>query len=152
MGVEAVRDFDAVYAASWSSIARFAHLVVGSREIGEELAQDAFLGLLRHFDRVDAPVAYLRRSVVNSATSHRGRAARERATAAAAVREHVDPPELDETRALLARLPPRQRAVLVLRFYEDLPEADIAALLGCRPGTVKSLCSRGLDRVRKDLT
>ena len=79
----AVRDFDAVYAASWASIARFAHLVVGSREVGEELAQDAFLGLLRHFYRVDAPVAYLRRSVVNSASSHRGRAARERVTAAA---------------------------------------------------------------------
>lgn len=146
-----VRDFDAVYAASWGSIARFAHLVVGSREVGEELAQDAFLGLLRHFDRVDAPVAYLRRSVVNAATSHRRRAMRER-SATAAVREHVDPPELDETRALLARLPPRQRAVLVLRFYEDLPEADIAAVLGCRPGTVKSLCSRGLGRLRKDLT
>jgi len=144
--------FDTVFVALWPSIARFAHLVVGSREVGEELTQEAFLGLLRHFDSVDSPAAYLRRSVVNRAGRHRTRVLRERVLLAAA-REPVQlPPDLDETWALLARLPARQRAVLVLRFYDDLPEAEIARVLGCRPGTVKSLSSRGLTRLRKDLT
>jgi DNA-directed RNA polymerase specialized sigma24 family protein len=60
-------------------------------------------------------------------------------------------PELDETWALLRALPERQRMALVLRFYEDLSEAEIARLLGCRPGTVKSLIHRGLAKVRKDI-
>jgi RNA polymerase sigma factor (sigma-70 family) len=60
----------------------------------------------------------------------------------------VEPP-VDELRDALASLPMRQRAVLVLRFYEDMSEADIAATLGCRPGTVKSLSSRGLAALRQ---
>lgn len=147
-----ISDFDAVYAALWAPLTRFAHLVVGSRAVGEELAPEAFVGLLRHFDGVENPQAYLRRSIVNRASRHRGRALRERALLAAA-REPVQlAPEFDEAWALLTRLPPRQRAVLVLRFYDDLSEAEIARILGCRPGTVKSLSSRGLDRLRKDLS
>ena len=60
-------------------------------------------------------------------------------------------PELDETWDVLRRLPPRQRAAVVLRFYEDLSEAAIAELLGCRPGTVKSLIHRGLAKVEEAL-
>jgi DNA-directed RNA polymerase specialized sigma24 family protein len=60
-------------------------------------------------------------------------------------------PELDETWALLRALPERQRMAVVLRFYEDLPEAEIARLLGCRPGTVKSLIHRGLAKVREEV-
>ncbi len=144
--------FDAVYAALWTPIARFAHLVTGSKSVGEDLAQEAFLGLYKHFDRVEHPQAYLRRSIVNAATKYRRRALREAGTLTEA-REPVQlPPEVDHGWALIARLPPRQRAVLVLRFYNDLPEAEIAQLLGCRPGTVKSLCARALDRLRKDLS
>ena len=59
------------------------------------------------------------------------------------------PAEADELFDALAALPSRQRAALVLRFYEDLSEADIAVALGCRPGTVKSLLHRGLAELRK---
>jgi RNA polymerase sigma factor (sigma-70 family) len=62
----------------------------------------------------------------------------------------VGQPELDETWDVLRRLPERQRVALVLRFYEDLPEAEIAQVLGCPRGTVKSLIHRGLARVRKE--
>jgi RNA polymerase sigma factor (sigma-70 family) len=62
------------------------------------------------------------------------------------------PPEIDKTWAAVCRLPARQRAVIVLRFYQDLPETEIAALVGCRPGTVKSRLSRGLAALRKELS
>ncbi len=144
--------FDAVYAALWPSVMRFAQLQTGSLAVGEELAQEAFLGLYRHFDRVDTPQAYLRRSVVNASVRVHGRAAKERRLQARAREEISLPPEVDEMWELLTRLPPRQRAVLVLRFYEDRPEAEIADLLGCRPGTVKSLAARGLTRLRRELS
>lgn len=145
--------FDELYAASWAPLVRLGQLVAGSRAVGEELAQEAFIGLLRHAGRVDQPAAYLRRSVVNAAVRSRQRTQREREHHAAQppVPSQL-PPELDETWRHLARLPARQRAVLVLRYYEDLSEADIATVLGCRPGTVKSLAARGLQRLRKDLS
>jgi DNA-directed RNA polymerase specialized sigma24 family protein len=59
--------------------------------------------------------------------------------------------DIDETWGVLRKLPFRQRAALMLRYYEDLPEADIARLLGCRPGTVKSALHRGLATLRKEL-
>lgn len=145
--------FDELYAASWAPLVRLGQLVAGSRAVGEELAQDAFIGLLRHAGRVEQPAAYLRRSVVNAAVRSRRRTQREREHLAARPPESTQlPPEVDETWRHLARLPPRQRAVLVLRYYEDLSEADIATVLGCRPGTVKSLAARGLQRLRKDLS
>jgi RNA polymerase sigma factor (sigma-70 family) len=61
-------------------------------------------------------------------------------------------PELDETWLAIGRLPFRQRAVLALRYYADLREREIATLLGCRIGTVKSAHARALERLRKDLS
>lgn len=144
--------FDDVYGALWPVIVRFAQLQCGSFAVGEELAQDAFIGLYRHFARVDSPQAYLRRSVINADSRRRGRAARERVALSGVRDEVTPPPELDGMWQLLTRLPARQRAVLVLRFYEDRPEAEIAVLLGCRPGTVKSLAARGLARLRRELS
>ena len=66
--------------------------------------------------------------------------------------EGTDLGERDRTFAALRRLPPRQRAVIVLRYYEDLSEADIAAVLGCSTGTVKSQASRALKLLRTHLT
>ncbi len=74
-----------------------------------------------------------------------------------AERVRLDPPvplgepELDETWAIVRRLPPRYRTALALRFYEDLSEREIAEMMGVRPGTVKSLIHRGLARLRKEL-
>lgn len=139
------------YQTLWPGLVRLGHLLIGSRALGEESAQEAFLGLLRRGPEVDNPAAYLRRSVVNNAVSTSRRAERERRFVAA-LREGLQaPPELDTTWQVLVTLPARQRAVLVLRYYEDLPEADIAEVLGCRPGTVKSLASRGLTRLKMEL-
>ncbi len=127
---------------------RLATLLVDSQDTAEEVVQDCFVRLYPRFDRIDDPAAYLRRSVVNACRSAGRRRTLERALL------RTDRPasvELgaDEILDALAGLPARQRAALVLRYYDDLPEADIAVVLGCRPGTVKSLISRGLARLRK---
>lgn len=139
------------YEALWPGLVRLGHLLTGSRALGEESAQEAFLGLLRRGPGVENPAAYLRLSVVNHAVSTSQRAERERHYIAG-LREDLQPPlELDTTWQVLVTLPARQRAVLVLRYYEDLPEDAIAEVLGCRPGTVKSLASRGLTLLKMEL-
>jgi RNA polymerase sigma factor (sigma-70 family) len=148
--------FDDVYRRNREPLLRLARLLTASETVAEDVVHDAFVGLARHIDRVDNPDGYLRTSVVNlTRTVHRrnGRE-RDKRMRVEASRHHevvTHQPELDETWDLLRRLPDRQRAALVLRFYEDLSEAEIARLLRCRPGTVKSLIHRGLARVRKDM-
>jgi RNA polymerase sigma-70 factor (sigma-E family) len=141
----------AVYSADFERLVRLAYLLTGSRAIAEDLVQDSFLRLHDRWDEVRAPSAYLRTVVVNACRGHHRRARRESAAFADLVRDGVQP----ETPVLLdalARLPYRQRAALVLRFYEDRPEAEIAALLGCRPATVRSHVHRGLAALRKVIT
>lgn len=138
--------------SEWPRLVKLGRLLTGSAELGEDLAQDAILGLLRK-PHVREPRAYLRRSLVNAAINAGRRRAREWAHLST-IREApaAEPPGTDDLWPLVIGLPARQRAVLVLRFYEDLSEAQIARLLDCRPGTVKSLCSRALDRLRQELS
>jgi RNA polymerase sigma factor (sigma-70 family) len=114
--------------------------------------QDAFVRLHGRWRRVDNPGGYLRTSVVNGCRDVRRRLVRYRAREPRlAVRaETYDAP--DELSDALTALPVRQRAVLVLRFYGGMSEAEIAATLGIRPGTVKSSLHRGLERLRRELT
>ena len=133
---------------------RLAHLLTGSRELAEDVVHDAFVACAPRWSSLEAPDAYLRTAVTNQARSALRRSGRDRAKAdrlGRSVALSVGLPELDETWALLRALPERQRMAVVLRFYEDLPEAEIARLLGCRPGTVKSLIHRGLAKVRKEV-
>ncbi|MHB1535220.1 MAG: RNA polymerase sigma factor [Acidimicrobiales bacterium] len=142
---------DEMYERVWPDLVRLAHLLTGSIAHGEDLAQEAFIGLLRNAP-VRAPEAYLRRSVVNLAINSGRRAHRERSYVASGFAEQVvEAPINDELWPLLGRLPARQRAVLVLRYYLDLSEAEIARTLGCRPGTVKAHASKALARLRKEL-
>ena len=145
---------DEAYRRLWPALVRLAFLLTGSAGGAEDVVHDAVVAASRHWDRVDNPDGYLRRAVVNRARSTHRRAGREeRAVARLAVRPVPDAlaPEVDETWAVLRDLPERQRHALVLRFYEDLPDADIARLLGCRPATVRSLVHRGLANVKEAL-
>jgi RNA polymerase sigma factor (sigma-70 family) len=149
-----VESFEGVYRRNRAPLLRLARLLTGSETLAEDVVHDAFVGLSRNWGHVANPAGYLRTSVVNlSRTVHRrtsrDREKRERAARLGGQRLVTNQPDLDETWAVLCRLPDRQRAALVLRFYEDLPEAEIARLLGCRPGTVKSLLHRGLAKVRE---
>jgi RNA polymerase sigma-70 factor (sigma-E family) len=137
---------------------RTAVLLTGSREAGEDLLQTAIERLLRRWHRFDGdPEGYLRRTLCNLAIDGGRRTVRWRSREGllrtAVVRQAPDAAsEVDLRDALvrlLRQLPPRQRAVLVLRFWEQLTDAETAAVLGCAEGTVKSAGSRGLARMRE---
>jgi RNA polymerase sigma-70 factor (sigma-E family) len=138
----------ALHRERYAAMVRLATLLVDSQEIAEEVVQDCFVRLHPRFDRIDDPVAYLRRSVVNACRSAGRRRTLERSHLRAD-RPAFAELGVDEILDALAGLPARQRAALVLRYYEDRSEAEIAEALGCRPGTVKSLISRGLARLRE---
>ena len=137
----------------YSSLLRTAYLLTGSREAAADLVQTALLKMMRRWKRVDDPLPYVRRIMVNERTRlwHRI-GSREVLTAILPERRSPDTEERvaarDELLRALNRLPPRMRAVLVLRYWEDMSEVDTAALLGCSVGSVKSQASRGLDRLR----
>ena len=133
-----------------------AKLLTGSQEAAEDLLQAALERLIRHWSRIEGdPEGYLRRTPYNlAADGWRRRRTRiaglRRLDAAARSGSAADQTEIVDLRdALIRQLPPRQRAVLVLRYWEGLTEAEAAALLGCSPGTIKSATSRGLARLRQ---
>jgi RNA polymerase sigma-70 factor (sigma-E family) len=139
---------------------RLAYLMTGDREVAEDIVQDAFVklgGRLAHLRDPNAFEPYLRRTVVNLSRSYFRHRQVERSylTREQAVRPAAPAAGSFEDRELLwaamGRLSDRQRAAIVLRFYEDLSEADVAEILRCRPGTVKSLVSRGLDVMRQEI-
>lgn len=128
-----------------------ARLLAGELAVAEEIVQDAYVQLYRTWSSVQYPLTYLRIAVVNGCRSHGRRRAVERRHRSPA----REPVVLDTTaiaiRDALEVLTPRQRAAVVLRYFEDLPERDIADAIGCRPGTVKSLLSRSIAKLRRSL-
>jgi RNA polymerase sigma factor (sigma-70 family) len=144
--------FDDVYAAELRPIVRVAALLVGSRDVAEELAHDAFVRLFEHFDEVDNPAGFLRTVVVRLClTWQRRRRTEQRLIEQVGVDRPSGIPEVDETWAALRRLDPDRRVVLVLRYYEHLPHGEIAELLGCPTSTVRSRTRRALKDLRKEL-
>jgi RNA polymerase sigma-70 factor (sigma-E family) len=150
---------DAAYVAfveiAWQRHLRLALLLTGDRWQAEELLQDSLVKVYERWGRLsrtDDLHAYLRRMLVNNHTS--GWRRRRRESLVAEVPDHAGPgggtsPDADVVRAALGSLPPRQRAVVVLRHYEVLPEREIAEVLGCSVGTVKSQHSRALEKLRR---
>ncbi len=139
-----------LYARAFAPMVRLARLLVGSPEVAADVVQDAFVHVHRRWSSVRLPDAYLRQAVVNGCRAHHRRRALERRTAPLLMPEATS---LDARELLDAveKLRYRERAALVLRFYEDLPDAEIAALLGCRVGTVASLVHRALARLRSEI-
>ena len=127
--------------------------VLGDREAAADVAQEVALQAVTRRaalrDR-DAFEGWVHRIAVRAALREAGRHRRRRAAeeARAALRPDAADPALDETLTLLDGLPARQRAALTLRYVHDLPDDAIARALRCRPGTVRSLLSRGRDAVR----
>ncbi len=135
-----------------------AYLLTGDRALAQDLMQEAFVRIARRFVHIRDPESfgpYLRRSIVNLANSHfRRRALERRHAASSAVPDRSDAADVGDRltlRAAILRLPVRQRIALVLRFYEDLPERDIADLMGCGTGAVKQLVYRAMGTLRQEL-
>lgn len=152
--------FGAYVAARQRSLLRTAVLLTGDQHAAEDLVQSALASLYLSWDRVrrqDALDAYVRRIMVNQHTSWWRRAWRRRELSVDEVQDVPAPRpeaadelvERDAVWRVVRRLPPRQRAAIVLRFYEDLTEAQTAEVLGCSVGAVKSQTSRALATLRQ---
>src|SRR5262245_5970041 len=137
---------------------RLAYFLTGDRDAAQDLLQDAFVRVCARMrlHAVDDLDAYLRRTMVNLFTSalrrrkvERAWLAKERATATPAT-AGFDPAERDEMWRALQRLPIRQRAAVVLRFYEDLSEHEAAHVLGCSTRALNSLVTRALQTLRAE--
>ena len=152
--------FDEFVAARWSALLHVARLLTGGdRQRAEDLVQEALVKLWFAWPRVaeQAPEAYVRQVLVRMAA----RSARRRWWGERPVGELPDRPgpgdvssavaERSRLEAALALLPPRQRAAVVLRYYQDLPEGQVAATLGCPVGTARSHAARGVARLRQIL-
>jgi RNA polymerase sigma-70 factor (sigma-E family) len=152
---EAPAAFDDFVRARHTELLRFAHVLCGDAHLAADLVQDALVSAgtaWRRIRRHDDPEGYIRRSIVNRYLN-RWRALR-REQLVANVPEGTQSqaePVGDDLWRLLASLPRQQRAVLVLRFYEDLTEAQVAGVLGCSVGTVKSTGARALAKLRARL-
>jgi RNA polymerase sigma factor (sigma-70 family) len=140
--------FVQLYRESFAPMVRLAVALTGSNLSAEDLVHDAFVRVHARWRHVERPEAYLRRAVVNACRSAGRRTKRERAT------RHIQlittsSPGPDELFDALGSLPYRQRAALVLQFYEGLSQSETAEVLGCREGTVASLVHRGLVQLRR---
>ncbi|MEU6557228.1 SigE family RNA polymerase sigma factor [Streptomyces sp. NPDC046915] len=156
MDAEAEERFREFVANRSSALLKTAVLLTGGdRHAGEDLLQNALVKAAGRWQRIDEPEAYVRQILYRQQISRWRLKWRRREVSVA------EPPETSATqdasnaaelrlvlRAALSRLTDRQRTVLVLRYFEDLPEADVAALLGCSVGTVRSTTHRSLARLR----
>ena len=138
-----------LYRREYPAMVRLAHLITGSNEAAEDVVQDSFVRVFRSWERAHQPGAYLRMIVVNRCRSWHRRNRMERERMPRPRPEAVDAIDTGSRELLdaLAHLGVRQRTAIVLRFYLDMSEADIASAMGCRPGTVKSLVHRGLRQL-----
>lgn len=153
-------DFDEYVANARQPLLRLAYLLTADAHHAEDLVQAALLQAFRHWRRVNRashPDAYVRRMLVNSfLDGRRRRSANEAPTVTGeipdlSVADHSGAhAERTAMWAALAELPRAQRAVLVLRFYEDRDDAAIAELMGCSQSTVRSNAARGLAALRRE--
>lgn len=153
-------EFEEYVRARGAALVRFARLLTGDRRLAEDLTQEVLARAYvrwRHIVRTDAPDEYLRRCVINARASWwRRRSNRERPVDVVTRHEAYESVEGPETRAAerdalwrqITRLPRRQRAVVVLRYYEDLDDARIAKILNCSAVTVRTHAMRALNTLR----
>jgi RNA polymerase sigma-70 factor (sigma-E family) len=149
-----------LYEQTAVSLIRLAYVILGDRQAAEDVVQDAFCSLYRRFDRLGDPngaAQYVRTSVINGCRSAlRRRAVRLRKVmyelpAASAEAAVLGTEERNDLLRAVDRLPERQREAVVLRFYLDLPDEEIARLMNIRPGTVRSTIHRALAALGQTL-
>ena len=148
-------DFDTYARSRGQALVRYAFLLCGDRGLAQDLTQEALIKGSARWSRLreGAPDQYLRKVITNDFLSWK----RRRSNREIVSHDVVGGPMRDLYGELLARdemaramqsLPTRQRAVLVLRYYEERSDEEIASILGCRPGTVRSLATRAFASLR----
>ncbi|HET8987079.1 MAG TPA: SigE family RNA polymerase sigma factor [Humibacillus sp.] len=154
-------DFTAYVRARQASFARFAYLLTGDPHSAQDLVQSALAkvyGKWDHIAAVDHPDAYVRKVMVNEHTTWWRRQWRHRERTDSELIRVLEPPAAAEPThdgdlwGHVRNLAPQQRAAVVLRYYEDLSEAQTAEILGCTVGTVKSHTSRAIRSLRATMT
>ena len=158
-GSSAGDKLEALYLCHGPEALRLAYLLTGDRELAEDLAQEAFVRVARRLTglrNADSVRWYLRRTVVNLVNSHLRRQRVERAYMPALASSVVGMSATDvvtnqAVRDAIAQLSARQRTVVVLRYYQDLTDQQIASVLGCPVGTVKSALHRAAAILRQNL-
>ena len=145
-------DLESLFAVERVPMVRLATLMVGSRAIAEEVVQDAFASVSERWNGLERPGAYLRTTVVNGCSQTlRRRSVEDRHRPDTLEITGEIPERLIELRGALDRLTDRQRIVMVLRYFVDMPDEEIAQMLDVRPSTVRSLAHRALAVLRKEL-
>jgi len=148
VGIDGV---EGLYRSHFAPLMRVAYLMSDSVAAAEDAVHDVFVRCAPRLNEIEHPPSYLRAAVVNECRAQHRRSQRD---------HHVPPPEqldelpheLLETRAALGRLSPRKRAAVVLRYFVDIPDAEIAKVLGCRPATVRTLLHRAINDLKEDLS
>lgn len=160
-----MRDFDDFVVGRSAALLRFAYLLTGDRHLAEDLTQEALVRAHRRWHAITGdggPEPYVRQAILRQYLSWR----RRRSSTERPIAEPPDGPsdapadrdladrivDADEMWTALSALPRSQRAVVVLRYYEDLPDAEIARLVGCSPSTVRVHAFHALHRLRAVLT
>ena len=150
-------DVAAFVSARWPALVRYGFMLTGDRAAGEDLVQEALLRCLPSWDRLDPQgvESYVRKVMARLAWKARRHHLRMSSTHGRAEPTTADIADMSSEHSDLERglrgLPSQQRVVLVLRYWQDLSETEIAELLGCRQGTVKSRASRAYARLRQEL-
>jgi RNA polymerase sigma factor (sigma-70 family) len=145
------KDFEEFYDSAYPRLLRLSVALVWSKAVAEDHVQDAFAKTYARFATLDEPEAYVRKTLVNEVRiSFRRKQMMQRfAPLLRSTLTHSDSHTDDSLLKALDSLPLRQRTAVILRYYEQCTEQEIAHALNCRPGTVKSLLSRGLASLRK---
>lgn len=151
-GTAGDRDFARFYRDEYPTAVRLAYLLTRSFDAAEDLTQEAFAAVHQRFTTLDNPGGYLRVTLVNRCHRwHRTNQRDDRRLRLVHAGAPTAAEQADYLLDALGALPRRQRSVLVLRYWAGLSESEIAEALACRPGTVKSLASRALARLREEI-
>ena len=145
------QSFDDFFSDVWPWAFRLASFLTHDTAAGEDIAQDVLMAMSQRWGVADRPAAYLRTALVNASINWNRRSRTRRGKLPLLASAGRVDFRFDELADAIARLPFRQRAVVVLRYYAELSEAEIAEALGCRPVTVKSLASRALDALSTEI-
>jgi len=155
-------NFEEFAAARLPTLLRFAAVLTGDHALAEDVVQEVLIRVSSRWEQIsglDRPERYVRKMVTNEFLSSRRRSGRVVPAGGGADVDHRHCPdhsgehaERDALRIELAKLPRLQRAVVVLRYYEDLPDSEIAEIIGCKPVTVRGYASRALAALRVEMT